>query len=115
MIRKECEMISVSKCIRNGNGNTDMLQLLNGPDEMYGKGRMFNKMTLAPGNSIGEHRHSGDSEIFWFLSGTGEYNDNGTVTEVGPGDLAVCNDGELHALVNNGTEPLTFIALILYT
>ena len=115
MIRRKNEMVSDSKCIRGGIGETAMLQLLNGADEMYGKGRMFNLMTLAPGNTIGEHRHSGDNEIFWFISGTGEYNDNGTVTAVGPGDVAVCNDGELHGLVNNGSEPLTFVALILYT
>ena len=114
MIRRQSEMIRDSKCIRNGIGNTDMLQLLSGPDEMYGKGRMFNVMTLAPGNTIGEHTHSGDNEIFCFLSGTGTYNDNGTLTPVGPGDVAVCNDGQLHGLVNDGTVPLVFIALILY-
>ena len=115
MIRRQDEMIRDSKCIRNGIGNTDMLQLLNGPDEMYAKGRMFNVMTLAPGNSIGEHTHSGDNEIFYFLSGTGTYNDNGTLVPIGPGDVAVCNDGELHSLVNDGSEPLVFIALILYS
>lgn len=115
MIRKRSEMISESKCIRGGIGETVILQLLNGPEEMYEKGRMFSFMILQPGNSIGEHRHSGDNEIFWIISGTGEYNDNGTITAIGPGDVAVCNDGELHALINNGDEPLIFVALILYS
>ncbi len=102
------------KCIRGGNGETEMVKILNGADEMYGKGRMFNEMILAPGNSIGEHAHSGDNEIFYFLSGEGEYNDNGTIVTVKPGDTVVCNDGETHSLKNTGKEPLRFIALILY-
>nr|MCR4870471.1 cupin domain-containing protein [Atopobiaceae bacterium] len=47
--------------------------------------------------------------------GTGEYNDNGTIVEVGPGDTTICSDGELHCLKNTGDVPLEFIALILYS
>ena len=115
MVRKPQDQTIEYKCIRNGNGETEMRKLLNGAEELYGKGRMFNHMTLLPGRSIGTHTHEGDNEIFYFLSGYGEYNDNGTVVTVGPGDVAVCSDGETHGLVNSGTEPLTFIALILYS
>ena len=114
MYRTKEEMAVEFKCIRGGNGEAEMHKILNGVDELYGKGRMFNHMILAPGNSIGEHYHSGDNEIFYFLSGSGEYNDNGNTVTVHPGDTAVCNDGEKHALVNTGSEPLEFIALILY-
>lgn len=114
MVRRPCEQAVEMKCIRNGIGETEMKKLLNGADEMNGKGRMFNLMTLKPGNSIGTHTHEGDAEYFYFLSGTGTYNDNGTAVEVGAGDVAICNNGETHGLVNNGSEPLVFIALILY-
>lgn len=114
MIRRKDEMASESKCIRNGIGNTDMRKILNGADEMYGKGRMFNVMTLEPGNSIGEHAHSGDNEIFYIISGTGEYCDNGTWTTLSAGDAAICNDGDSHAMKNTSDSPLEFIALILY-
>lgn len=114
MYRQKKDQTVEFKCIRGGNGETEMRKILTGADEMYGKGRMFNEMILAPGNSIGEHAHSGDNEIFYFLSGEGEYNDNGTVVTVRPGDTVVCNDGETHSLKNTGKEPLRFIALILY-
>ena len=114
MIRKKSEQAIEFKCIRNGNGNTEMHKILNSADEMYGKGRMFNHMFLAPGNSIGEHTHEGDNEIFYFLSGKGEYNDNGTIVEINAGDTAICNSGEFHSLKTLGDEPLEFIALILY-
>lgn len=114
MIRKKADQVVESKCIRDGIGETEMHKICESVDELYGKGRLFNLMVLAPGNSIGEHRHEGDNEIFYFLKGTGQYNDNGTIVQVEPGDTTVCNDGETHGLVNTGDVPLEFIALILY-
>ena len=114
MVRKSNEQLIESKCIRGGNGETVMRKLLNGDEEMNSKGRMFNHMTLMPGNSIGFHTHTGDSEAFYFISGSGEYNDNGTLVTVSAGDTALCKAGEAHALVNTGDKPLEFIALILY-
>ena len=115
MLRRPEEQPVEFKCIRNGIGETEMKKLLSGADELYGKGRMFNLMTLKPGRTIGNHTHEGDNEIFYFLSGTGIYNDNGTAVTVGAGDVAVCSDGESHGLENRGEEPLVFIALILYS
>ena len=114
MVRAKNEQVIEFKCIRGGNGEAEMHKILNNPEELYGKGRMFNHMILAPGRTIGEHRHEGDNEIFYFLKGSGVYNDNGTPVRVFPGDTAICNDGDLHSLVNDGDEPLEFIALILY-
>ena len=114
MIRKKEEQAVEFKCIRNGNGEAELHKITESEKELYGKGRMFNHMILAPGRSIGEHTHTGDNEIFYFISGTGTYNDNGTIVTVHPGDTTICNDGELHGLVNTGDEPLEFIALILY-
>ena len=114
MVRKQSEQAVEFKCIREGHGDTRMQKLLNGPEEMYGKGRMFNLMTLAPGNSIGEHMHSGDNEVFYFLSGEGEYNDDGRTVRVEAGDVAVCSSSQTHSLKNTGSEDLVFIALILY-
>ena len=115
MIRKASEQKVESKCIRSGIGEVEMHLIGESVDELFGKGRLFNRMVIAPGNTIGEHYHEGDNEIFYFLSGTGEYDDNGTIVTVGPGDTTVCRDGEKHSLKNTGDEPLEFIALILYS
>lgn len=114
MVRTKQEQAVEFKCIRGGRGEAEMHKILNSVEELYGKGRMFNHMILAPGNSIGEHMHEGDNEIFYFLKGSGLYNDNGKSVRVHPGDTAVCSSGETHSLLNDGTEPLEFIALILY-
>ena len=104
MVRTKEQQTIEYKCIRGGNGEAEMHKILNTPEELYGKGRMFNHMILAPG----------DNEIFYFLKGSGLYNDNGTSVRVYPGDTAVCSSGEFHSLANDGYEPLEFIALILY-
>ena len=91
MIRTKQEQTVEFKCIRGGNGEAEMRKITIGDAELYGKGRMFNHMVLAPGNSIGEHTHTGDNEIFYFLSGTGTYNDNGTIVTVHPGDTTICS------------------------
>ena len=114
MVRTRNEQAVEFRCIRGGRGEAEMHKILNSAEELYGKGRMFNHMILAPGNSIGEHRHEGDNEIFYFLKGSGTYCDNGNLVRVFPGDTAICNSGEFHSLVNDGDEPLEFIALILY-
>ena len=114
MVRTKKEQTIEFKCIRNGNGEAEMHKILNNAEELYGKGRMFNHMILAPGRSIGEHRHEGDNEIFYVLKGSGTYSDNGNLVRVFPGDTAICSSGETHSLVNDGDEPLELIALILY-
>ena len=114
MVRTKNEQKVEFKCIRNGNGEAELRLILNGADEMYGKGRLFNHMILAPGRSVGDHTHTGDNEIYYFLKGSGLYNDNGKSVRVFPGDTTVCNDGACHGLVNDGEEPLEFIALILF-
>lgn len=100
--------------MRNGNGTVTVKHLLN-PDEMLGKGRLFARNAVPPGASIGVHRHEGDSEAYYILSGRGRYTDDGRTFEVQAGDLAVVDDGHLHGIENIGDEPLEFIALILFT
>ena len=114
MIRTKENQPLEERVIRGGNGETVMQKLLTGPEEMNGKGRMFNLMALLPGRSIGEHQHTGDSEYFYFMSGEGEYYDNGVWTTVHAGDIAICADGETHALINKSDKTLVFMALILY-
>ena len=84
MIRKKEDQAIEFRCIRGGKGETEQRKIAESVEELYGKGRLFNYMIIQPGNSIGEHTHEGDNEIFHFIKGTGEYNDNGTIVEVGP-------------------------------
>ena len=115
MLRKREDHVIEHRCIRGGHGEVEGRKIIECPEELCGKGRLFNVMTMQPGDTIGEHVHEGEEEIFHFLSGTAEYNDNGTWVKVGPGDTVFCRDGELHAMVNSGNEPLVFVSLIVYS
>ena len=115
MIRQSSEKtIEIKEGSFGGQGSVKVRSLLNGPEEMYGKGRVFAHSTLEPGCSIGYHVHEEESETYYFLSGAGEFNDNGKIKIVHPGDVTFTGAGQGHGLKNIGQEPLEFIALILY-
>lgn len=115
MIRRSSERIVDKPQHKFGApGFITVNNLINDPDELNGKGRLFSHTTILPGNGIGYHVHAGDSEIYYILSGKGEYSDNGTVTTVDPGDVTFCPPGEGHGILSIGDEPLELIALILY-
>lgn len=115
MIRKNSEKTVERKPAPfNGTGEITVRSLLNGPEEMSQKGRVFAHTTVYPGSAIGYHIHKGDSETYYILSGTGKYNDNGTITTVTAGDVAYCAPGEGHGIECISEEPIEMIALILY-
>ena len=114
MIRRYDERLHEQKKMFGGEGEALFHRILNGPDEMYGKGRVFSHLVLEKGCEIGWHVHHGDGETYCILKGRGEYNDNGQILEVGPGDVTFVDDGQGHALKGISDEPLEAIALILY-
>jgi mannose-6-phosphate isomerase-like protein (cupin superfamily) len=96
-----------------GNGEIIVRNILNGPDEMYQAGRVFAHTTVLPGSAIGYHVHVHESETYYILSGRAKFNDNGTIREIGPGDVTFTGDGEGHGIETIGNEPVEMIALII--
>ena len=115
MVRRETELLVEHRQMFGGAGEAENRKILRGAGEMAGKGRLFNHMILRPGCEVAWHIHHGDCETYYVLKGRGEYSDNGTVTELLPGDTAFVNDGEGHSLRCLGDEPLEVISLVLYT
>jgi mannose-6-phosphate isomerase-like protein (cupin superfamily) len=54
------------------------------------------------------HRHP-NSEWLFIQSGTLEYNDDGTIVPVGPGDIVFSASNVMHGLHNVGTADATYI------
>lgn len=74
---------------------------------------LFAQLTVAPHSELPSHQHVGEAEVYYILSGTATYNDNGTECEVSAGAVTFCDDGQSHGLVNNSDEPVVLIALIM--
>ena len=112
--RKGTYKIDIRRQMMGGLGQFVVENILE-PEEMRDKGRLFARGTLAPGCTVGYHVHDRDMEICYFLSGAGRVRDqDGIVTEVGPGDTNIVAVGEGHEIVNTGDTDLVYIALILY-
>ena len=113
MIKRVAELkVDVLENMRGGDGSVIITHLAN-PDEMYDKSRLFAKLTIKPGCSIGYHVHDNETEIFNIISGTALYDDNGTQVELLPGDVTVTPAGHGHSIANNGKDDLAVIALIM--
>ena len=74
--------------------------------------RLFSRITLPAGASIGYHVHEQEEEFYYILSGRGEMDDNGTPVTLQAGDATVTRSGQGHALRNTGSEPLEVLAVI---
>ena len=112
--RKEECRTEYRENMRGGDGTAILTSLIAGPEELNGKGRLFSRITLNPGCSIGYHVHEQDAELFYILAGTGVYSDDGTETDVRAGDVAICETGHGHSIANTGEDTLEFVAVIVY-
>lgn len=77
------------------------------------------KGTLAPGASIGFHRHEGSCEMIFITGGKGQLIEQISeesareIHEVVPGDCLYCPEGQSHSLVNSSeNEDLVFYAAV---
>ncbi len=112
--RKEECTVEYREHMRGGEGTPKITNFISGPAELNDKGRLFARLTLHPGASIGYHVHDTDAELFYIISGTASYSDNGTIVTLNPGDVAVCETGHGHCIANETDEDLEFVALIVY-
>ena len=111
--RDECE-IEYREHMRDGDGTVKLTKLIAGPEELNGQGRLFSVIRLEPGCSIGYHVHEGDTELFYIIRGTAEYDDNGEKCTVSAGDVTICPAGKGHAIANRTEETVELVAVIVY-
>ena len=115
MIKRKSEIeAKVHVGLRGGTGETTVFNFLT-EQEARGAGRMFAKLVLEPGCSIGAHKHESEMEAFYILKGKALISDDGADFILEAGDCHVCPDGHSHSVKNMGEDPLEFIAIILHT
>lgn len=97
--------------MRGGSGEARFTYLMNAGEVPHA--RLFSTITLDPGSSIGEHTHTGEVEYYWILQGEGIVTESDGEKIVKEGDLVITGGGASHAIRNEGSEPLRFLALII--
>lgn len=113
--RKEKQEIVRVEKPQNGTGTLVLKKILNGSDELDQKGRAFNHCFLEPGDGLGYHQHTGTTETIYILKGQAEYADENKETmTLFPGDVTFTDNGQSHSICAVGSEPLEFIALVLF-
>jgi len=115
MIKKRAEIQGkVGTNLRGGIGDVTSFHFMT-EQEARGSGRMFARFVIAPGNSIGTHKHEGEMEAYYILKGKGLVSDDGADVVLEPGDCHICPDGHAHSLKSVGEDPLELIAIVLHT
>ena len=98
--------------LRGGAGSPEFCHLFS-KDDLGGRASLLASVTLQPGESVGEHPHVDNAEVYWILSGSAMVAEDGVETELHAGDAEFCADGHTHAIRNHTDAPVTFLALIL--
>ncbi|MFA5698897.1 MAG: cupin domain-containing protein [Sphaerochaeta sp.] len=112
MIKKANEMKhEVRVAMRGGAGEAAFTYLMDSGEVPHT--RLFSTITLQKGASIGEHTHSGEVEYYWILQGEGIVTEADGEKFVEKGDLVITGGGASHAIRNEGSEDLIFLALII--
>lgn len=87
-------------------GNSGPKYLMRGP-------RMnFALVRLLPGQDFSAHYHSIMEEDFYVLSGEVDITVDDTVSHLTAGQFIHCEPGEVHYLVNRGSEPVQLVATL---
>ena len=112
MIYKKSQLKIVEGNLKDGKGTCIREVLVDG-DNLKGRAKLFNKITIPAGNSIGMHDHVDDFEVYYILKGKGQVFVSGELHEVNVGDVIYTADGNKHYIENIGDEDLEFIAVVI--
>ena len=100
--------------MRDGRGTVTVHDVLS-KEDLCGHGRLYARIVIPAGASIGWHIHEGETEPYYILKGEGTFIDNDHVAHtVHAGDVCTIQEGQGHAMENNSDEDLEMMALIYY-
>ena len=115
MVKRKNELKeAVTENMRGGNGSV-IINHLTDAEGLNNKGRLYARMILKPGCSIGYHEHNGELEIYYILKGRAVYDDNGEGNILlNAGDVTFTLSGQGHGIANESGEDTELMALIVF-
>lgn len=108
--QKKDMSVAVMEKMRGGNGQATLTTLV---AERPANLKMFTHVRLTPGSSIGFHMHEGETELYYFVSGSGRVQDDDKFYDVQPGDSMCTPTGHGHGVENTGDVDMEIIAVIV--
>jgi mannose-6-phosphate isomerase-like protein (cupin superfamily) len=113
MIRRNADMQKeMRERMRGGIGTVEIVHIYR-KEELRGKTRLFARLRIPPGSSIGYHTHDGEEEVYYVLQGAATITEQGVTSSLGPGDAVLTGGGDGHSIANHGSEALELLAVIL--
>ena len=82
-------------------------------DELGHRFQNLTRVTLNPGDSVGEHAHTENAEVYYMLEGSATMTEDGKQTVISAGDAEFCGDGHTHGICNHTDKPCSFLAIIV--
>lgn len=114
MVKKEHELrMQEVNNLRYGKGSAKIYHIIEG-EELKNKGKMFTKIVLPKGASIGPHDHTEDFEVYYILKGQGLVDEGDKKIIVNEGDSVYTADGNQHSIENIGDNDLEMMAVVIY-
>lgn len=111
MIKRKNELRRVVGPVAGGKGEIARELIIEG-EELQNKAKVFSKLTVPVGASVGMHEHTEDFEVYYILSGKGKVLDGEDIVEVEAGDVVYAIDTK-HYIENLGDEELVFLAVVI--
>ena len=111
--RKDACRHEVRAGMRGGDGQVKIEHIWEAGSELQSPSRLFARLILAPGDSIGSHCHDREEEVFLVLRGRAEVDDNGVREVLEAGDSLLTGNGRSHAVRNIGSDTLEILAVIM--
>ena len=113
MIRYRQEMARRTETeAQQGSGTLQIARLFT-LEETEGCASVCDVFSFAPGDSIGEHRHVGEGELYYILCGEALVTDDGVPAHLFAGDAHYCQDGHRHSVENCGKGEMKMLAVVL--
>lgn len=113
MIRRKNEYVrDVRTNMMGGEGTVTIEHIFKKDNGLNSNIRMYSRIIIQPGCSIGRHEHRDEEEILHVISGRGLACDNGAEVILEAGDSIVTRSGETHGIACAGDEPLVLLAAI---
>jgi mannose-6-phosphate isomerase-like protein (cupin superfamily) len=80
-------------------------------DNTHLKGLVVSSTSLHPGQSTRGHKHPGQEEVYYFISGSGKMELDEKTIDVKAGDVILIEDGVFHRVHNPNLEDLYFVCV----